>query len=207
MSLLFVIKAQKYWLIYSLEHTINLYLRLSKSNDPIVMTKPYYLMPDDENYISKSEIKQEAKDLRIFAEKLVKLSKSQRQKITASDELLDAFKLADKIATKPDALRRHMQFMAKLLRDEALDTLKLEYQRLTTPGQANDAQMQKIERLRDALLKSGDEAINDLLEQAPTLERQRVRQLTRQAKKEVEKEKPGKSYKELFQYIKDGLSS
>lgn len=191
----------------SLEHTINLYIRLSNSNDPIVMTKPYYLMPDDENYISKSEIKQEAKDLRIFAEKLVKLSKSQRQKLTASDELLDAFKLADKISTKPDALRRHMQFMAKLLRDEALDTLKLEYQKLTTPGQANDAQMQKIERLREALINKGDDAINDLLEQAPTLERQRVRQLTRQAKKEVEKEKPGKNYKELFQYIKDGLSS
>ncbi len=171
------------------------------------MTKPYYLMPDDENYISKSEIKQESIELREFSRKLVKLSKSQRLKLTASEELLEAFRLADKIASKPDALRRHLQFMAKLLRDEDLDTLKLEYRKLTSPGQVNDALMQKIEIWRTKLIEGGDETLNEFLELAPKLERQRLRQLMRQAKKELEKEKPGKSYKELFQYIKDGISS
>ncbi|QTH63419.1 DUF615 domain-containing protein [Psychrosphaera ytuae] len=171
------------------------------------MTKPYYLMPDDENYISKTDLKKEQRELQVFATDLCKLSKSQRQKLTASEELQDAFKLADKIASKPDALRRHLQFMAKLLRDEALDTLKLEYQKLTSPGQENDALMHKLETTRTDLLENGDDAINSLLESAPTLERQKLRQLVRQAKKEVASEKPGKNYKELFQYIKNGLSS
>jgi ribosome-associated protein len=171
------------------------------------MTKPYYLMPDDENYISKTEIKQEAKDLKELAEKLVKLSKSQRAKLTASDELQDAFKLADKISNKPDALRRHFQFMAKLLRDEALDTLKLEYQKILSPTQDNDAEMRLVESWRTKLLNNGDDAINKLLEDAPTLERQKLRQLVRQANKELAKEKPGKSHKELFQYVKGGLAS
>ena len=171
------------------------------------MTKPYYLMPDDENYISKSDLKKEQRELQEFATQLCKLSKSQRQKLTASDELHDAFKLADKISSKPDALRRHLQFMAKLLKDEELDTLRLEYQKITSPGQENDAEMRKLEGLRTSLIENGDDAINSLLEQAPSLERQKLRQLVRQAKKEVASEKPGKSYKELFQYIKDGLSS
>ena len=171
------------------------------------MTKPYYLMPDDENYVSKTELKQEVLELKEFAGKLVKLSKSQRQKLSASDELHDAFKLADKIANKPDALRRHLQFMAKLLRDEALDTLKLEYQKITSPGQENDAAMQTVESWRSSLLADGDEAINKLLEEAPNLERQKLRQLVRQANKELAKEKPGKSHKELFQYVKSGIAN
>lgn len=171
------------------------------------MTKPYYLMPDDENYISKSDLKKEQRELQEFATELCKLSKSQRQKLTASDELHDAFKLADKISNKPDALRRHLQFMAKLLKDEELDTLRLEHRKIISPGQENDAQMRKLESIRTTLIESGDDAINDLITQAPGLERQKLRQLVRQAKKEVSNEKPGKSYKELFQYIKDGLSS
>ncbi len=170
------------------------------------MTKPYYLMPDDENYVSKTELKQEVLELKDFAGQLVKLSKSQRAKLTASDELQDAFKLADKISNKPDALRRHLQFMAKLLRDEALDTLKLEYQKITSPGQENDAAMQKVETWREALLANGDDAINELLAVAPSLERQKLRQLVRQANKELAKEKPGKSHKELFQYVKSGIA-
>lgn len=170
------------------------------------MTKPYYLMPDDENYISKTDIKKEAKELQDFARQLLKLSKSQRKELTASDELQAAFTLADKISNKPDALRRHVQFMTKLLRDEELETLRLEHQKLTTPQQTSDKEMKQLENWRDKLLQTGDEAINQLLAEAPTLERQKLRQLTRQAKKELDKEKPGKSYKELFQYIKNGIN-
>lgn len=171
------------------------------------MTKRYYLMPDDENYISKSELKKEQRELQEFATQLCKLSKSQRLKLTASEELQDAFRLADKISNKPDALRRHLQFMAKVLKDEELDTLRLEYQRITSPNLENDAVMRKIEATRTSLIENGDDEINALIELAPTLDRQKLRQLVRQAKKEVASEKPGKNYKELFQYIKDGLSS
>ncbi len=167
------------------------------------MTKPYYLMPDDENYISKTDLKKEAKELQEFATKLVKLGKKQRKELTASDELQDAFLLADKIASKPDALRRHMQYMAKVLKDENLDALRLEHEQFTSPAKSNDKEAKRLEQLRDKLLEQGDSAINELIELHPHLERQKLRQLVRQAKKELSQEKPGKSYKELFQYIKN----
>lgn len=167
------------------------------------MTKPYYLMPDDENYISKTDLKKEAKELQEFATKLVKLGKKQRKELTASDELQDAFLLADKIASKPDALRRHMQYMAKVLKDEDLDALRLEHEQFTSPAKSNDKEAKRLEQLRDKLLEQGDSAINELIELHPHLERQKLRQLVRQAKKELSQEKPGKSYKELFQYIKN----
>ena len=167
------------------------------------MTKPYYLMPDDENYISKTDLKKEAKELQEFSRQLIKLGKKQRKELTASDELQEAFLLADKIASKPDALRRHIQFMAKVLKDENLDALRQEYEQFTSPAKANDKQSKQLEQVRTELLEQGDSAINKLVELHPNIERQKLRQLVRQAKKEVSQEKPGKNYKELFQYLKN----
>jgi len=169
------------------------------------MTKPYYLMPDDENYISKSDLKKEAKELQAFATELCKLSKNQRAELTASDELQEAFLLADKISNKPDALRRHFQYMAKVLRDEDLDALRAEHERFVNPNAGPDKRTQELEVWRDKLIKHGDSAINELLSENPALDRQKLRQLVRQAKKELEKEKPAKNFKELFQYIKSGM--
>jgi ribosome-associated protein len=166
------------------------------------MTKSYYLLPDDENYVSKAELKKEVKELQAFAEQLVNLGKSQKKRSSASDELQAAFILADKISNKPDALRRHMQFITKQLKDEDLDKLRAEYERIMSPNLASDKVMKKLEKTREKLLKNGDSAINELIDLHPSLERQKLRQLVRQAKKEVEKEQPGKNYKELFQYIK-----
>jgi len=167
------------------------------------MTKSYYLMPDDENYISKTDIKKEVKELQEFAQKLTKLSKSQRAKLSASDTLQEGFLLADKISSKPDALRRHMQYMTKVLRDEDVDTLRAQYDRITSPHQVSDGQMKKLETLRSKLLEGGNEAVSELVAKHPNIEVQKLRQLIRQAKKEVEKEKPSKNYKELFQFIKN----
>jgi len=171
------------------------------------MTKSYYLLPDDENYVSKAELKKEVKELQAFAEQLVNLGKSQKKQLSASDELQAAFLLADKISNKPDALRRHMQFITKQLKDEDLDKLRAEYERIMSPNIASDKVMRKLEKLREKLLKNGDDAINELIEQHPSFERQRLRQLVRQAKKEVEKEQAGKNYKELFQYIKTEINN
>ena len=167
------------------------------------MTKPYYLMPDDENYISKTDLKKEAKELQEFSRQLIKLGKKQRKELTASEELQAAFVLSDKIASKPDALRRHIQYMAKVLKDEDLDTLRQEHEQFTSPAKANDKQSKQLEQLRTKLLEQGDAAINQLIELHPNIERQKLRQLVRQAKKEVSQEKPGKNYKELFQYLKN----
>jgi ribosome-associated protein len=97
--------------------------------------------------------------------------------------------------------------MAKVLKDENLDALRLEYEQFTSPAKANDKQSKQLERLRSKLLEQGDAAINQLIEQHPNIERQKLRQLIRQANKELSQEKPGKSYKELFQYLKNEAAS
>ena len=56
--------------------------------------------------------------------------------------------------------------------------------------------------LLSQLIELGDTKINDTLDIYPQLERQKLRQLVRQANKEKKLEKPAKTAKELFIYLK-----
>ncbi len=51
-------------------------------------------------------------------------------------------------------------------------------------------------------MDEGDKAIDDVMEQYPDADRQRLRQLARQAAKEKKSGKPAKAYREIFQILK-----
>ena len=55
------------------------------------------------------------------------------------------------------------------------------------------------------MLEQGDGAINELLGQYRDLDRQKLRQLVRQAQKERQEEKPPVAFRELFQYLRNEL--
>ena len=64
------------------------------------------------------------------------------------------------------------------------------------------AHLHKLEQLRDRIVEEGDAAISDAMELYPNADRQRLRQLARQAAKEKKAGKPAKSYREIFQVLK-----
>jgi ribosome-associated protein len=53
------------------------------------------------------------------------------------------------------------------------------------------------------MIETPDAVIEDLMVKYPEADRQRFRQLARQAKKEKESNKPPKAYREIFQVLKD----
>ena len=61
----------------------------------------------------------------------------------------------------------------------------------------------ELERWRDRLLSEGDEALNDLLQQFPTADRQQLRQLQRQHQREQAAGKPPASSRKLFRYLRE----
>ena len=59
------------------------------------------------------------------------------------------------------------------------------------------------ERWRDKLIAEGSNALTELLNEQPQADRQQLRQLLRNAQKEVEAAKPPKSSRLLYHYLKD----
>ncbi|WP_440876227.1 ribosome biogenesis factor YjgA [Thalassotalea sp. PLHSN55] len=160
----------------------------------------------DEELKSKSEIKREMLQLQDFGFKLVKMSKHQRSKLPLTDELKDALVLADKILNKHEALRRHVRYIAKVLSETDLAPINQALDVMANKHQQETAKFNHLENLRDALIEQGNDKIESLLNETPSLERQKLRQLVRQASKEKKAEKVGKSTRDLFSYLKEHIS-
>ncbi len=159
----------------------------------------------DEDLKSKSEIKREMHRLQDFGQKIVEMSKHQRSRLPLTDELKDAMVLADKILNKHEALRRHIRHIAKILSETDLEPINQALDVMANKHQQESVKHTKLESLRDELIEGGNETIESLLAENPTMERQKLRQLVRQASKEAKAEKPAKYFKELFNYLKSHI--
>jgi ribosome-associated protein len=156
---------------------------------------------DEEEGKSKSQVKREMHELQKMGEELVALSAASRAKVPLDDELKDALQLADKLGNKREALRRHIQFIGRLMRTRDLEPIDQALAVLRNTNQAATRQFHKVETWRDKLLADND-AVTSFIAEYPSVDVQQLRQLIRNAKKEQEKQQPPKAYRELFQLIK-----
>ncbi|WP_026376648.1 ribosome biogenesis factor YjgA [Aestuariibacter salexigens] len=157
---------------------------------------------EDDSFKSKTQLKAESTALQKLGETLVNMTPAQRQSMPLDDELRDAIELACRINRKKDGYRRQLQFIGKLMRKRDVQPIELAVQKLQHQHHQNTAKFHHIEQARDAILSGGDNAIQHLLESHPTLDRQKLRQLKRQADKQQSTNKPPTAARELFQYLK-----
>ncbi|TMO66869.1 ribosome biogenesis factor YjgA [Pseudoalteromonas aurantia] len=164
------------------------------------------VIEEDIIYVSKSELKRDAQQYQQLALDLASMAKKQRDKLPLTDDLLQAMIVADKIRAKSEAYRRHINYITKTLRTtENIAEIEAAIDLMLNKNNQADVLLNKIEIIRDELIQQGDDKVNELLAEYPELERQKMRQLVRQAKKEASAEKPVKGYKELFQYLKEAM--
>lgn len=78
---------------------------------------------DEIEYVSKSQLKRESHALQDLGKKLVALPADQLSRIPLDDPLLEAISLAKRIQNKRSALKRHYQFLGKLLRARDTDPI------------------------------------------------------------------------------------
>ena len=159
---------------------------------------------DEEEGKSKSQVKREMHELQKLGEELIALSAASRARVPLDDELKDALQLADKLSNKREALRRHIQFIGRLMRSRDLEPIDQALALLRNTNQAATRQFHKVETWRDKLLAEND-AVTEFIAEYPEIDVQQLRQLIRNAKKEQEKQQPPKYFRELFQLIKPQL--
>jgi ribosome-associated protein len=157
----------------------------------------------EEELKSKTEVKREMHQLQDFAQRLIEMSKHQRSRLPLSDDLKDAMVLADKITNKHEALRRHIRHTAKILLETDLQPIHQAMEVMANKHQQETAKFVRLEALRDDLITQGNTAVESLIEDFPNIERQKIKQLIRNAAKEKKTEKLGKHYKNLFTYLKE----
>ncbi|MDU5725943.1 MULTISPECIES: ribosome biogenesis factor YjgA [Haemophilus] len=151
-------------------------------------------------WVSKSEIKRDAEDLKQLGEKLVNLTKANLTKVPLDDSLKDAIGLAQRL--QKEARRRQLQYIGKLLRSIDAEPIREALEKIENKHNQQQAMLHKLEILRDELVAKGDVALTDLLNEHPSADRQQLRNLIRAAQKEKEQNKPSKAYREIYQILK-----
>ena len=148
---------------------------------------------------SKSQIKREMHKLQALGKQLVELSPKQLVDIPVSDKLRDAVIAARSL--KHGAIRRQLQYIGSLMPKEDETSIRTMLHKLQQPHKDEVKAFHELEQWRDQLLLGDQELLNELVIKFENFDRQHVRQLIRNSKKEQELNKPPKSARLLFKYL------
>ncbi|MDY4281773.1 ribosome-associated protein [Xanthomonas sacchari] len=154
---------------------------------------------------SRSQQRREALEVLSLGEKLVALTPAQLAKLPVPESLLPHIAETKRI-TSHIAHKRQLAFLAKQMRreDEAvLEAIREAMDVNSDSARREVAAMHRVEDWRERLLAEGDTALAELLAEHPDADRQRLRQLVRNAKDERLKNKPPHAYRELFRELRE----
>ena len=152
-------------------------------------------------WVSKTEMKTDMEALQKLGEELVTLKPSVLEKFPLSEDLALAIKDAQRF--KNEAKRRQLQYIGKLMRNIDPEPIQAALDKVRNKHSQATAELHKLEQLRDRIVEEGDAAISEVMEMYPEADRQRLRQLARQANKEKKANKPAKAFREIFQILKE----
>jgi ribosome-associated protein len=154
--------------------------------------------------ISKTKLKAEADAQQALGVRLCELSKDKLTKLDLPEALLIAV-LDNKKITANGAMRRHKQYLGRLMRD--IDTAPIEEQLAKWDGKntAENAYFHGLERWRDRMIADAN-VLNEFIAvhpQTSPLDIQQLRTLIRNAQKELAANKSPKSSRELFKILRE----
>ena len=155
---------------------------------------------------SKSQVKREMLALQSLGEHLVGLSPNQISRIEMPQDLREAVLFA-RTLKKGEAWRRQMQYIGTLMRDADPEPIRKAVAEINRGGGQDTQLFRKLEQWRKGLIDGNDEELSrDIVNHYPDADRRRLRRLALNARKEREENKPPKSSRALFRYLRE-LSS
>lgn len=160
---------------------------------------------EDIELVSKTQLKKESHEILNLGKRLTALSTEKLSQIPLDEPVLEAIALAHKIQNKRGALKRHYQFLGKLLRARDTETILAALARLDQSSHGQIQRHHRAEHWRDEIIAKGIDAIEACLNQQANADRQKLRQLWRNyssAKSDARKIQLSRLiYKEVFQAL------
>lgn len=167
-----------------------------------------------DDWISKSQLKRDSKKLHAIGESIVKLSQSEFERIDFSPnedfkkELEEARRCKE--ITQFEPYRRQMLHIERVMRsldEEYIEKLQNEISASISKKIGADAKLHRLEKLRGLLLSpKGNEILNSLCGMYRDLDRNKLRSLVSNAKKETTNSTNMNYSREVFRFLRDNIS-
>jgi len=156
---------------------------------------------DEDDLISKSQLKRDSQALQDMGSQLVEMPEGQLKKFDLPENLKDAIYEARRLKNR-EGKRRQLQFIGKLMRTADTSFIQETLDRMDHQSQTYRQHFMRLEEWRDKIISQGNSAIEALIEQYPAADRQQLRNLQRQAAREIEHKKSPTASKKLFAYLR-----
>lgn len=157
--------------------------------------------PDEVQPLSKTKVKKQMLDLQDLGKTLTALPNDKLRELALEEKLLEAI-LEYKRISKFGALKRQLQYIGRLMREVEPAPIVAKLEAWSGTSRQHTAWLHQVEHWRDRLLDDPD-ALTELLSAHPDADAQHLRALIRNAHKEKEANKPPKSYREIFQVLRE----
>lgn len=157
---------------------------------------------DDQDEISKSQRKRDLQDLKKLGMALLEFSDDALRQLMLPDVLLDAIRTAKGIHSN-GARKRQMQYIGKLMKEIDAAPVRQAIEDRNRQHDTHSREFHQLETLREQLLMDGDGALPAVLAQFPHADRQHLRKLVRQARREHETRQPPRAFRLLFRYLRE----
>jgi ribosome-associated protein len=162
---------------------------------------------DAEEIVSKSQLKRESHALQDLGKRLAALSPELLARVPLDDQLLEAIALARRIQNKRSALKRHYQYIGKLLRARDAEPIIAALGEIDRGSQQSIQRHHRAEYWRDRIIEEGADAIEALLDEVPSIDRQKLRQLWRNYQHARSDAKRTQHSRLVYQEVKQSLEN
>ena len=143
-----------------------------------------------DNFVSKTELKREAKNVHEFGKILASLTELQIAQIDLPENILDAIKDLKNIK-KGSAKKRQSLYLAKLLREIDLSKAQDFVNQIKFESQTEIRRIHEAEYWREKLI-SDVSYLTNIIDKAQNVDIQRLRSLVINSQKEIKKQKSKK---------------
>jgi ribosome-associated protein len=151
---------------------------------------------------SKSQLKRESQALQDLGKKLVDMPGGQLEKFSLPEALEEAISEARRLKSR-EAKRRHLQYIGKLMRTLDISAIQETLDRMDHQSQTYRQHFAQLEQWRDRIINEGYSAIEAFIGLHPEGDRQQLRNLQRQANREMQTNKPPAAARKLFAYLRE----
>lgn len=151
---------------------------------------------------SKSARKRAMHALQDMGDRLVKLSNRELSHIPMDADLADAVAEARRLKSS-EARRRQLRYIARILERGNNEAIQSALTALDEGQQHRARRFHQLEQWRDQLVEQGPEAIEDLRQELPDADRQQLRTLILNARREQTMGKPPAAARKLFRYLRE----
>ncbi|MFA6009279.1 MAG: ribosome biogenesis factor YjgA [Desulfobacteraceae bacterium] len=166
------------------------------------MNEHYNEQDSEKDEKSRTRVKNEDRELQKLGEKLLTLSNDQLNGIDIPQELIDAVVDARRFGVR-EARHRQIQYIGTLMR--AIDPAPVirAFELIEAGVSVKRKKVSLAATWLNSLIEGNDSVVEEITAQCPQADRQKLRQLTRNARKAANSPEAGKFAKNLLRYLNE----